>query len=185
MAEVKGVLVNAMRAFLRERYGNDAVQRAAGTLAPDDAALIQRKFLDSSFYPYATMVALRRLTRAVAPDARSTPDELGAFIAEYVFKGVYKPLLPASPVAMVEKMSWVKDFFYRDTDKIEAHMTGGSSCVVTYQYEEGIRPTHAVCKSTAGFWGRTLELAGATKVRREHPACIADGAERCQFTFSW
>jgi hypothetical protein len=186
MAEVKGVLVSAMKAFLVDRYGKSAIDQALTTLDAKDASLIQKTFLDSSFYPYPTMVALRRLTRVLSASRPTTGDELGAFIAEYVFKGAYKPLLAKDPVTMVNKIGWVKDFFYRDTDRVEAAMSGDSSCVLVYRYEEGIRPTRGVCQSLAGFWRRTLELASGLKVAAAtHGICIAEGADRCEFKFSW
>ena len=185
MAEVKGVLVSAMTAFLVGRYGKESVEEATKALSAEDAALVRRRFLDSSLYPYATMVALRRLARVLAARGPLTGEEIGQSIADYVFKGVYKPLLTPDPVRMVEKIGWVKDFFYKDTDKVDAHMTGNSSCALVYHYEEGIRPTRATCNSLIGFWGRTLELAGARKVTATHPVCIAEGDDRCEFTFSW
>ena len=185
MAEVKGVLVKAQREFLVERYGKDSMERSTATLDPDDAALVQRKFLDSSFYPYKTIIALGRLARALASHGRSTPEEMGAFIAAFVFKGVYKPLVAPSPAAMVAKMSWITEFFYRDTQKIESAMNGDKSCVVTYRYEGEVRPTRAVCRSNAGFWRRTLEMAGAPHVQGAHPVCLVDGGDRCEFRFSW
>ncbi len=185
MAEVKGVLVRAMSAFLVERYGASAVDAAITTLKPEDASLIQRKFLDSSMYPYETMVALRRLARALSAEHPANPEEIGQFIAEYVFQGVYRPLLAKDPAAMVEKIAWVKDFFYHDTEKVEVSMTGDSSCTLIYRYEEGIRATRGACKSLAGFWRRTLELAGGGRVASTHTACIAEGADHCEFKFSW
>lgn len=75
MAEVKGVLVNAMRMFLVDRYGKSAIDQALTALDPNDASLIQNRFLDSSFYPYATMDALRRLARALSASRPMTLDE--------------------------------------------------------------------------------------------------------------
>lgn len=185
MAEVKGVLVSATTAFLVGRYGKEAFEEARKTLSAEDAAVLDRRFLDSSLYPYATMVALRRLARVLSARGPLTGEEIGESIADYVFKGVYKPLLTNDPVRMVEKIGWVKDFFYKDTDKVDAHMTGNSSCALTYHYVESVRPTRATCNSLIGFWGRTLELTGAGRVAGTHPVCIAEGGDRCEFTFSW
>lgn len=184
MAEVKGVVVNAMLAFLNETYSREAVDKAVTVLSPEDASLLRRRFLASSEYPYDTMVALRRLMRSLTKRPGDA-EAVGAYIATYVFTGPYKPLLAKSPEEMVQKISSIKDFFYREARDIEGRMTGPSSCVVTYRYEPGVRPTRAVCLSNLGFWGRVLELPKRQKVTATHGTCCCEGADRCEFSFSW
>jgi hypothetical protein len=89
------------------------------------------------------------------------------------------------PARMVEKIPWVKNFFYRDTDKVDVEMTSPQSCVMRYSYEAGLRPTRGVCLSLAGFWARTLEMSSGSKVAATHPTCICDGAQFCEFSFQW
>lgn len=185
MAEVRGVLVNAMKAFLNKTYGGPAVEKAAASLPPEENALIARTCLDASFYPYETMVALRHVMRTVAAGQVRAADDLGAFLADFVFTGVYRKLLAKDAPAMVAKIGWVKDFFYKDLEKVEATMTGESSCRLSYQYEPGVRQARAVCRSLGSFWARTLELAGGRKVGVTHGACVCDGADRCEFSLTW
>lgn len=185
MAEVKGVLVTGMRAFLLDRYGKGVVDQALATLDDRDAKLIKRPFLDGSFYPYDTMTAMADLTHALNPIRKTTGQEMGKYLAEYVFKGPYKPLLTKEVVPMVQKIAWIKDFFYRDTNDVESKMTGDRSCVVIYRYSHGIKPTRGLCRSLGAFWGRALELAGGMKVSATHPTCIVEGRDRCDFAYSW
>lgn len=184
MAEVKGVVVNAMLAFLSETYTQEAVDKAVPMLSAEDSALVRRRFLSSSVYPYETMVALRRLMRSLT----SRPEDaeaVGAYAATYVFTGPYRPLLAKSPAEMVQKISSINDFFYHDAQVIDGRMTGPSSCVVTYRYNPHVRTTRAVCVSNATFWGRALELSGGRKVASTHETCVSDGADHCAFSFSW
>jgi hypothetical protein len=185
MAEVKGILVTGMRTFLVDRYGKNVVDQKLSALGDKDAKLIGKTFLDSSYYPYATMTAMAGLTHALNPIRKTTGQEVGAFLADYVFKGPYKPLLAKEVVPMVEKIGWIKDFFYRDTNDVEAKMTGDRSCVVIYRYQHGIKPTKGLCRSLAAFWGRTLELAGKIKVAGTHPVCIGEGKACCEFRYTW
>jgi hypothetical protein len=185
MAEVKGVLVTAIRAFLLDRYGKSAVESGIAALDPTEAALIQRPFLGSSFYPYATMVALGNLTRILGTTKRTSGQELGKHIADYVFTGPYKPLLAQDATLMVKKISWLKEFFYRDTNTIESAMNGPASGVVVYRYHDTNPPTRGVCRSLGAFWGRALELAGGVTITGTHPNCVAEGADRCEFKYTW
>jgi len=189
MAEVRGVLVNAMKAFLNQTYGAAAVENAVATLPAEEVALVQKKCLDASFYPYETMVALRHQLRALAAEnprgVATLADDTCSFLADYVFKGVYKAFVAKDAPAMVGKIPWLKDFFYRDFEKVTAAMTGPASCKLIYEYEPGVRQARAVCRSLASFWARGLELAGAKKVVWTHGVCVCDGAPSCEFVLSW
>ncbi len=185
MASVRGVLVSAMKSFLTQQYGAAAVTAATNELPPEEIALIQKRYLDASMYPYEAMIALRHLMRPLATKHPNAASDLGAFLADYVFKGVYKPLLTKDPSAMVSKIPWVKDFFYNDLERVEASMTGPSSCRLIYRYEQGVRQTRSGCQGLGSFWARTLELTGAGKVAVTHSVCVRDGADRCEFTLTW
>lgn len=175
----------AIRAFLLERYGKSAVDKALATIDPREASLIQRTFLESSFYPYDTMTAVAALFHALSDIHHTTGEELGRFIAEFVFKGAYKPLLAKDVVRMVEKIGPIKDFFYRDTNMVDSAMIDKSSCKIIYRYVKGVVPTRGVCRSLGTFWGRVLELSGGMTVTATHPTCVAEGKDRCEFRYSW
>jgi len=185
MADVKGVLVSGTRAFLLNRYGKPAIDRVLATMPSTDSARINRPFLESSFYPYATMESITVLIHGLGSIRRTTGQELGRFLAEYVFKGPYKPMLTSDVPRMVEKIAAIKDFFYRDTNAVESAMTGDASAKVIYRYQNGVRPTKGLCRSLGAFWGHALELSGNVKVSATHPTCMAEGADRCEFVYAW
>lgn len=185
MAEVKGVLVTGMRAFMLGRYGKPAVDQALVKIGPSDASRVNRPFLDGSFYPYGTFDSMAALFHALSPIKHTKGDELGAFLAEYVFKGPYKPMLTKDLERMVEKIASIKEFFYRDANTIESAMTGPASCKVVYRYQNGVRPTRGACRSLGAFWGHALELSGDIRVRAKHPVCVVEGGDRCEFVYSW
>ncbi|MGZ7081274.1 MAG: hypothetical protein ACXVJT_17805 [Thermoanaerobaculia bacterium] len=185
MASVKGILVSAMKSFLAQQYGADAVTAATAELPPEEIALIQKRHLDGSMYPYETMIALRHLMRLLATRQTNAARDFGAYLADYVFTGVYKSMLAKEPATMVAKIPWLKDFFYNDLETVEASMIGTSSCRLVYRYEEGVRVTRSGCQGLGSFWARTLELAGAKQVVVTHSICARDGADRCEFVLSW
>lgn len=185
MADVKGVLVAGTRAFLLDRFGKPAIDSALTSLPGDAAVRVNRPFLDASFYPLATMDAMTGLIHALNPIKKTTGKELGTFLAEYVFKGPYKPMLTADVPRMVEKIASIKDFFYRDANTVESVMTGDRSCRIVYCYQNGVRPTRGLCRSLGAFWGHVLEIAGNIKVSAKHSTCIAEGGTRCEFTYAW
>lgn len=186
MAEIKGVLLTAWIDFLKQHYGESAVNEAIKTLDTEDRLLLMSPFLASSWYSYDTLHVLRRLTRPLATASDTNlAQKIGSFMAEYVFTGVYKSLLAKDPEAQVKKFSWIGEFFFQDARQLETEMTGDACCLVRYRYESGASPTRAICESLTGFWSRTLELAGATNVKAAHPKCLAAGDSVCEFAFDW
>jgi hypothetical protein len=185
MAEIKGVLLNGWAALLKERYGEEKIDRAMLGLDVGDRARVAKSFLDSSWYPYETLHSMRKLTRMMATPADADLSfEIGEFMAERAFRGVYRSLLAKDPVKQVEKFSWISEFFFRETRKLKTDVEG-ASCTVTYSYEKQATPTRAICQSLLGFWKKTLEMSGASGIKSAHPECITNGAKDCVFKFTW
>jgi hypothetical protein len=186
MAEIKGILLTAWMDFLKARYGAEAVAEVITSMDADDRLLLSAPFLASSFYPYSSLYALRKLTRPFATAAdKNLAVEIGRIMAEHVFTGPYRTLVAKDPVKQVEKISWVKDFFFKDSLILETELLGESGCLVRYRYDAGAKPTGSICESLKGFWSKTLELAGAAKLEASHPTCATKGAHCCEFVFTW
>ena len=186
MAEIKGILLNGWVKFLKVRYGEEAVANALSSLSPEDRRLVPALFLDASWYSFDALHALRKLTRPLV--TRTDGDitvEIGRFMAQHAFTGVYRPLLAHDPIKQVQKFTSIGEFFFREARKLETEITGPASCLVRYRYEAGAKPTRAICASLSGFWSRSIELAGASNVKASHPKCVADRADCCEFAFGW
>jgi hypothetical protein len=186
MAEIKGILLTAWMDFLKARYGAAAVAAAIENLDSEDRLLVSAPFLASSFYPYSSLYALRKLTRPFAtPADKNLSVEIGRIMAEHVFTGAYRSLVAKDPVKQVEKITWVKDFFFKDSLILETELLDESRCLVRYRYDAGAKPTASICESLKGFWSKTLELAGAANIQANHPTCATKGAKCCEFFFNW
>jgi hypothetical protein len=186
MAEIKGILLNAWMTFLKDRYGAQAISQGLNQLDEEDRFLLSSPFLASSWYPYSTLHSFRKLTQPLTtPADQNLSREIGSYLAEYVFTGVYKSLLDKEPLKQVEKFSWIRTFFFQETRTLETEIISDNRCLVRYRYEKGATPTRAICESLSGFWSKTLELSGAAKVRSTHPKCVAKGAACCEFIFEW
>ena len=186
MAEIKGILLNAWARFLKERYGDEAVAKAAEALSPEERRLVPAMFLDASWYPFDALHALRKLTKPLV--TRTDGDltvEIGRSMAQHAFTGPYKALLAHDPIKQVQKFTSIGEFFFREARKLETEITGPASCLVRYRYEPGAKPTRAICGSLGGFWSRSIELSGASRVKTAHPKCASVGAAYCEFVFEW
>jgi len=186
MAEVKGVLLNGWAQLLDQRYGKERVAEAKGRLGLDDRMMLPLIFLDSNWYSFDALHAMRRLTRSLAArDDRNLGVEIGRSMARQAFEGAYRVMLMKDPVNQVGKFSRITEFFFRETRTLETEVTSDHSCLVRYRYHESAAPNRGFCQSLGGFWGEVLEMSGAPKVNVVHPKCVLDGADCCEFTFSW
>ena len=186
MADIKGVLLNAWMNFLKDQYGAAAVETAKHDLPEADRFMLARPFLDSSWYPLAILETIGKLTQPLGKEAGADlSGQIGRFMAQYAFTGVYRPLLAKTPLKQVKKFSETGEFFFRETRRLEAEATGEGSSVARYFYESGVQPRRGMCPSLIGFWSRTLELAGALDVKGEHTTCVLNGAKCCEFRFEW
>jgi hypothetical protein len=185
-AKVKGVQARAIFTFLKDRFGEGAVDAAVEALPPDVRQLWPQTLLDSTWYSYEILRPIRGISRVLAPGSGDDlATDMGRFIADYTLGGLYRSLLEKNPLKQVEKFSWVHDFFYQDSQKIETATLSPTSCAVQYRYEPGIRPARSTCASTLGFWTRTIELSGGADVNGEHPRCVIEGQDCCEFVLSW
>jgi hypothetical protein len=187
MAKLKGVQVKAIVAFLKARYGEDAVNDAIAGLPEDLQRIWPQTLLDSSWYPYEILRPIRGISRSLATPGSGDQFsiEMGKFIADYTLGGLYRSVLEKDPLKQVEKFSWVHDLFYEDCQKIETAAVGPKSCVVRYRYQDGVRPARSSCATTLGFWLRTVELSGGADVTGDHPKCVSNNKDCCEFVLTW
>jgi len=176
-------MLNAWLSFLKNRYGDDAIAGGIDKLAPPDRLELQKTILDSTWYPIETTRLLSKLQAALDGNT-DTSLELGRYIAEYVFTGVYRMFLANDPIGQGKKIVHATNYFYRDVHKLEVDVTGPASCTVRYRLAKG-KPSIATCNTRKGWWARALELAGASSVNISHPQCRALGHEVCEFLVTW
>ena len=186
MAQIKGVLLNAWMTFLKLRYGDLAVAAALDLVSPDDRRVLSVPFLASSWYSYDMVDVLRRMTRELAGDSdKDLPAQIGRFMAQHAFRGIYHSLLIEDPIKQVEKAAWMEGFFFNAACSVETEILGPTSCAMRCAYERGIKPARPICDSVTGFWLGMIELTGAREVAGRHTRCVLDGAECCEFKFDW
>jgi hypothetical protein len=186
MADVKGVLLNAWQKMLEQRYGQDRVAKAKAALDAKDRGLLPLFFLDSNWYAFDALNAMRKLTRSLAERGdKNLGVEIGRCMAEGAFSGAYRSMMTKDPIKQVGKFSQITDFFFREARTLETEIAGERGCVVRYRYAKGAAPNRGMCQSLIGFWSKVLEMAGASHVTASHTKCFLNGADCCEFTFDW
>ena len=186
MAQIKGLLLNAWMTFLKLRFGDLALASALDLVSPEDRRFLSVPFLASSWYAYDMVDVLRRTTAELAGDGDlNLPEEIGRFMAQHTFTGIYRSLIAADPITQVEKAAWMEGFFLNAACNVETEITGATSCALRCTYESGVKPRRAICGGLTGFWLEMIELSGANGVTCHHTRCVLDGGDCCEFKFEW
>ncbi len=181
--QVKGNIVRARVAFVKERFGEAAWDRVARTLpAADQTALAG--VVNVAWYPFELG---RRLEDAIAAvvggGGTSVFEEMGRASARENLTTVHSSFLdPRDPAAFMQKTPMIYRFYY-DTGRRTWEATGPTSGVVTTHEADTV--SVADCATVVGWYKEALAMAGARDVAIVEDACRARGDAFCRYRVSW
>jgi uncharacterized protein (TIGR02265 family) len=182
--QVKGAVILARRAFVREEFGEDAWQRLLETLPEEDRELLDGFILTASWYPFDLN---ERIDAAIVEQLGGGDtiifESIGSWSAKKNLAGPHKTFLtPGSPLRFMEMSDRIYDFYY-DTGQRKFEATGESSGVMTTSGAETFSQTD--CLTVIGWYKKALKMCGASTVDIEEETCRARGDECCSYRLSW
>jgi len=181
--QVKGNILRARVAFVKERFGDAAWDRVVCTMSADDQTLLSG-VVNVAWYPFELG---RRLDEAIAAilggGKTAVFEEMGRASARENLTTVHKSFLePRDPVALMQKTPMIYRFYY-DTGRRTWEATGPTSGVMTtYEAESH---SAADCATVTGWYKEALAMVGARDVVIVEEACRARGDEFCRYRVSW
>lgn len=181
--QVKGNILRARVAFVKERFGEAGWDRVVGAMsAPDQAQLAG--VVNVAWYPFDLGRRLDDAIVAVLGDGKTAVfEEMGRASARENLTGVHRNFLePREPAAFMLKTPMIYRFYY-DTGRRTWDPTGPTSGTMTTHEAD----THSVadCATVVGWYKEALSLAGARDVVVVEEACRARGDEACRYRVSW
>src|SRR5262249_50464630 len=93
------------------------------------------------------------------------------------YGGVYRRLPAKDPARQVEKLSYISEFFFRDTRSLETEVDLRGACHIRYAYPVRKQESRAICLTLLGFWTATIEISGAARVKGAHTQCVRRGRQ--------
>ena len=181
---VKGAVILARRAFVREEFGEDAWKRLLETLSEADRELLDGFILTASWYPFELNERLdAAIVEQLGAGDSAIFESIGAWSAKKNLAGPHKTFLtPGSPHRFMQMTDRIYDFYY-DTGERKFEYTSEHSGVMTTYGAETFSETD--CMTVIGWYKEALRMCGATKVQIEEVACRARGDEYCRYELSW
>jgi hypothetical protein len=183
MARVKGTAVLSSLRYVRERFGEESLERVLAALPTGDA-LLRGGLLASSWYPMPALLRfMQEAERQLGAQEPNLVLNMGRASCDYGVTGVYKVFFKVgSPEFIIGRAARVFSSYY-DTGKIEVVASRDGHAAVEVSGLEGSAPQF--CERIYGWMQRTLELAGARNLRSSHPSCVHRGDAVCRFEGNW
>ena len=182
--QVKGAVILARRAFVRDEFGEDAWQDLLTALPAADRELLDGFILTASWYPFELNERLdASIVDRLGGGDKAIFESIGAWSAKKNLGGPHRTFLtPGDPGRFMEMTDRIYNFYY-DTGHRKFETSGPGVGVMTTYDAETFSETD--CLTVIGWYREALEMCGATEVEIEEVACRARGDEYCRYEFSW
>ncbi|MCP4899457.1 MAG: hypothetical protein GY906_21030, partial [bacterium] len=183
-AKVKGNQIRSRLALVREKYGEDALERVLSELSEDDQAVLRGITTNSSWYDFWLAARLDEAIIGTLEEGNvNLFEELGRSSARVNLRGVHKRFIdPPEPLAFMRKVSFIYSFHYDSGHRDWEETSSTSGFMVTREAE-----TFSVgdCMTNIGYFKQALEMCGARKVEIIEEECRAREGHVCRFRVRW
>jgi uncharacterized protein (TIGR02265 family) len=181
---VKGAVILARRAFVRDEFGEDAWQNLLSALPAADRELLDGFILTATWYPFELNERLdAAIVERLGGGDKAIFEKIGAWSAKKNLAGPHKTFLtPGDPSRFMEMTDRIYSFYY-DTGRREFEATGPGSGVMTTHGAETFSETD--CLTVIGWYRQALRMCGASEVAIDEVACRARGDEFCRYQLRW
>ncbi|MBZ5588019.1 MAG: DUF2378 family protein [Acidobacteriia bacterium] len=181
--QVKGNILRARIAFVKERFGEAAWDRVVRTLSAEEQKQLSG-VVNVAWYPFDLGRHLDDAIVAVLGGGKTTVfEEMGRASARENLTTVHRNFLDAGdPQAFMQKAPMIYRFYY-DTGRRTWEATGPTSGVITTHDADTY--SAADCATVVGWYKEALAMVGAKNPVIVEEACRARGDECCRYRVSW
>jgi hypothetical protein len=181
---VKGTLIAARPRYVRERWGEAALEDIASRVGPERRHLLYDELLSFRWYPMVDMVALDRaiIDGPMGGDA-SQMKAFGSEIARYDLPTVYRMLFRFGTPSFVVKRMNIAYATYIAGGSISIATPGPGEAELTLR--DAVLPAFLCTHGISGWITAALELSGAAGVEVDEVACQHAGDPYCRWHARW
>jgi predicted hydrocarbon binding protein len=183
VASVKGTIFMSSRAFVVERFGEEAWGLVMAKLVPEDREVLAGAVV-MGWYPMGLYERVcRACDRVLGDGTMSLMVPMGRYAAEHDLKILHRIFLRlVNPAMVLEKGTdlWKR---YQDSGQWEIKRLSPFRLVASLT-GWGITD-EIVCVRLSAWCGRMLELVGGNQVVIHRLRCIGRGDGVCQFEAHW
>ena len=179
MAQAKGTIYLSVEKFVRERWGDEAVQQCLQALSDEDRQVLD-EVLAVGWYPLEPVIRFHRaVDERFGTGDLALVEQIGRYSAEWQLNAFHKLVLRfKSPKYIVAKAGqlWSR---YHETGRWEVESPAPDT--VIGRLHDFAVADECFCTRERGWFARALELTGGKDVTVEEPRCRARGAPYCEY----
>jgi predicted hydrocarbon binding protein len=182
---VKGAPVLADMAYIRDRYGEEGLERIYAEMPEEYVAICRKRLLAASWYSMEFRISiLLAIDKVYAKGDLQYFFELGRHQAEHNLNTFYKAFSRVVGDTAIAKMSRVFWSQVYKSSYVETVIGKGSLEMDVFEYP---KIGEFNCHVVRGYVHGALEVTGSRKalVRSEETQCLNRGADHCRFVFTW
>lgn len=182
MGKVKGTSIVTIREHIREKYGQDALEKILKELGPNGNTIARA--MPITWMPAEEVIRLYQTAAAVlALDKIQFCREVGAASATKDLPKFFKYMISRTSPATVFRVLNVVWRLYYDTGRIVVLENGADHVTVEINgFEDG---SDEICNDIAGYCEALLAMLKLKNPRVVHTRCAGRGDSTCIFEGHW
>ena len=182
--EIKGSILESRLQFVKERFGEQAVERVISALSDSDQATLRKPLNSAGWYHFQTCQNLDdAIVRVIGKGDARLFEAMGAASAQLNLSGTQKFYLDlGNPQGFMLRAPLIYHVYY-DKGWRDYRATGPNAGVMSTYEAETYSTTD--CMTVMGWYKQALRMCGATDVEIIEETCRARGGDYCRYLLSW
>jgi hypothetical protein len=182
--EIKGSILESRLQFVKDRFGEQAVEDVISALPPSDQATLRKPINGAGWYHFQTGRKLDdAIVRVIGKGDASLFEEMGAASAQLSLSGTQKFYLDlGNPQGFMLRAPLIYHVYY-DKGWRDYKPTGPTTGMMTTYDAETY--SAADCMTVMGWYKQALRMCGAKDVDISEETCRARGGDYCRYLVSW
>lgn len=179
---VKGGVIQARIAFVKDLKGAEAAERVLSRLTDDDRKQL-KSILSASWYPFELN---KRLDAAIASEVgmgEKIFKLMGVKSAEHNLNTTHRAfIVQKDPHGLLRRAAPIYQMYYNTGHRTYEQLAEKKAVLRTFE-----STTHSKedCQTVIGWHEKAIEMCGGTNVRVTDPKCRDRGDEICEYLCEW
>ena len=183
-AQIKGQSILAVKAYIEEKFGVDALARIINVMPLDDKQTLLKKILPGSWQPEKVFARFLETAELLYGDkSYKMSKDIGLFSAQLNISRFYKIFIHfGDPAFVIPRASrfWSQ---IHNVGEMTGEKTSDKSGVA--RVKGHVFSTKAFCAYLAGYMTAILQMSGAKNISMQETQCVLSGGDCCEFTAAW
>ena len=182
--EIKGSILESRLQFVKDRFGEQAVEDVISALPPSDQATLRKPLNGAGWYHFQTGHKLDdAIVQVIGKGDASLFEEMGAASAQLSLSGTQKFYLDlGNPQGFMLRAPLIYHVYY-DKGWRDYKPTGPTTGMMT-TYDADTYSA-ADCMTVMGWYKQALRMCGAKDVDIVEETCRARGGDYCRYLVRW